>query len=134
MMRSKARKLRELIERGARSLTDSEALTGIELYPAWREGISYKEGERIRYEGTLYKVVQAHTSQVDWSPDSTPALYTEVAPAGVIPVWVQPSGAHDAYMIGDKVRYPDEHGPVYESVVNNNTWSPEAYPAGWLMI
>lgn len=52
-------------------------------------------------------------------------------PAPEIPVWVQPTGAHDAYQTGDKVHYPTIDGPVYESLIDGNVWSPEAYPAGW---
>lgn len=48
-----------------------------------------------------------------------------------IPVWVQPTGAHDAYQIGDRVHYPGETDQVYESLINGNVWSPDAYPAGW---
>lgn len=129
MMRSKARKLRELIERGARSLTDSEALTGIELYPAWNAGISYTVGERVRYEDKLYKVIQAHTSLADWAPPLVPALFIAIAPPGEIPDWVQPTGAHDAYQIGDKVSYK---GAIWECEVANNAYPPDVY--GWHMV
>jgi len=67
-------------------------------------------------------------------PDATPALYTEVAKPGKIPVWRQPSGAQDAYNTGDKVHYPDADGPVYESTVDNNVWNPADYPAGWKIV
>jgi hypothetical protein len=91
----------------------------------------YTAGDRVRYGGKLYKVVQTHTSQADWLPDQTPALYTEVAAPGEIPVWKQPTGTQDAYNAGDKVHYPDADGPVYESTIDNNVWSPEEYPQGW---
>ena len=66
-----------------------------------------------------------------WEPDKTPALWTEVAKPGEIPVWRQPTGAQDAYQKGDKVHYPDAEGPIYESTMDGNVWSPDAYPAGW---
>jgi len=44
------------------------------------------------------------------------------------PDWVQPSGAHDAYGVGDLARFK---GVVYESIIPGNTWSPAAYPQGW---
>lgn len=132
--RERAYKLRSLIEKATKSLSDDDALEGIELYPTWGINITYAINDRIRYNEKLYKVVQAHTSQSDWTPDITPALYTEVAPPGVIPVWKQPTGAQDAYNTGDKVHYPDEEGPVYESLIDANIWSPEAYPAGWQLI
>ena len=134
MTREKALELRALIEKAAVSLADEDALGGVELFPAWTTGKTCAADERVRYGGRLYRCVQAHTSQAEWTPDKTPALWTEVAAPGTIPVWRQPSGAQDAYMTGDRVRYPDENGPVYESLIVNNTWSPEAYPTGWKKI
>lgn len=128
----KARKLRPLIEKAAASLPDEDALEGVELFPAWATGADYAAGERIRYGGKLYRCEQAHTAQADWTPDATPALWTEVAKPGEIPVWKQPTGAQDAYMTGDKVHYPDKAGPVYISTVDNNVWQPGVY--GWELV
>ena len=72
-------------------------------------------------------MVQAHTSQAHWTPDQTPALFVKVSLAEW-PEWVQPTGAHDAYNTGDKVTYNGEH---YVSLIDGNTWAPDAYPAGW---
>lgn len=130
----KARHLRPLIERAAVSLSDSDALTAVELFPAWVVDTAYTVDERIRYDGKLYRCVQAHTSQTEWTPDATPALWTEVAKPGEIPVWRQPTGAQDAYQTGDRVHYPDADGAVYESLIDNNVYSPEAYPAGWAVV
>ena len=134
MTREKALALRALIEQAAVSLSDEDALGGVELFPAWAADTSYELGVRVRYDGKLYKCVQAHTSQAGWEPPSVPALWTEVAKPGEIPVWRQPTGAQDAYQKGDKVHYPDEQGPVYVSTIDNNVWSPEAYPAGWEVV
>lgn len=123
--RKRAQELRKLIEQAVESLPDEEALEGITLFPIWAVGIAYKVDERISYEDKLYRVVQAHTSQADWTPDVTPALFTEVAPPGEIPVWKQPTGAQDAYMLGDKVWYPEKNTTVYRSLIDNNVWSPE---------
>ena len=132
--KERARALRRIIELAALSLDDETAIDAVELFPEWKVGVAYAVNDRIRYQEQLYKVVQAHTSQADWTPDITPALYTPVAEPGTIPVWMQPTGAQDAYMIGDKVHYPTADDPVYESLINNNTWSPEAYPAGWQLV
>ena len=132
--KERARALRRIIELAALSLDDEMALDAVELFPEWKVGVAYAVNDRIRYQEQLYKVVQAHTSQADWTPDITPALYTPVAEPGTIPVWVQPTGAQDAYMTGDKVHYPTADDPVYESLIDNNTWSPEAYPAGWQLV
>ena len=134
MKRSVLYKFREFIEKGATSLSDTEALEAVALFPAWAVGVAYAKDERVQYDGKLYKVVQAHTSQADWTPDKTPALYTEVAKPGEIPVWKQPTGAQDAYNKGNKVWYPDVNTTVYESVIDSNVWSPNDYPQGWKVV
>lgn len=127
--RAKARQLRAMIVKAAVSLPDEDALSAIELFAPWQADTAYAVDERIRYNGKLYRVVQAHTSQADWTPDITPALYTEVAEPGTIPVWKQPTGAHDAYMMNDKVYYPTADDDIWVSLVDNNTWEPSYY--GW---
>lgn len=112
-------------------LTDEQAETVPDAFPAWAAGIAYSQGVRVRYDGVLYKCVQPHTSQEDWTPDKTPALWTRIGEPGEIPVWVQPTGAQDAYNTGDKVHYPTIDDPVYESTIDGNVWSPADYPAGW---
>lgn len=128
----KARALRPLIERAAASLSDADALDGVELFPAWEADTEYARGVRVRYDGKLYRCEQAHTSQSIYPPDIIPALWTEVAKPGEIPVWKQPTGAQDAYGKGDKVHYPDADGPVYESIVDSNVWEPGVY--GWEVV
>lgn len=84
MTRAKAKQLRQLIEQLAVTLDDETALTGVELFPRWAIGRSYAVGDRVQHDGILYKCVQAHTTQADWTPDAVPALYTviDVAHAG----------------------------------------------------
>lgn len=132
MTREHAYKLRDLMHKAAVSLPDEDALEAVELFPAWEIGRLCKVGERLRYGGKLYRCEQEHTSQAGWEPPNVPALWTEVAKPGEIPVWRQPTGAQDAYAKGDKVHYPDKDGPVYISTVNNNTWQPDVY--GWEMV
>ena len=132
--RQKARELRAMIEKASVSLNDSDALEAVELFPVWQTDTAYTAGIRVRYDGTggdwkLYKCIQTHTSQPDWTPDITPALWTEVAEPGTIPVWRQPTGAQDAYMTGDKVHYHDADGAVYESTMDYNNYAPDVY--GW---
>lgn len=132
MKREHAYKLRELLHKASASLTDEDALEGIELFAPWEVGVAYALDVRVRFEGKLYKCVQAHTSQETWTPDATPALWTEVAKPGEIPVWRQPTGAQDAYMTGDKVHYPDADGPVYVCTMDYNTYAPDVY--GWELV
>ena len=134
MLRSELFKIRQMIEKGSASLPDDDALEAVELFPSWAVGIAYSVGERVQYNGKLYKVVQAHTSQADWTPDVVPALFTEVAKPGEIPVWKQPTGAHDAYNKGDKVYYPTKDDDIYESLIDANVWSPNDYPQGWKVV
>lgn len=129
MTREHAYKLREMIVKASASLPDEDALTAQELFDGWKTDMSYTTDTRLRYEGKLYKVLQDHTSQSDWTPDITSSLYVKVAEPGTIPVWKQPTGSTDAYMKGDKVHFPTESDPVYISIVDNNVWSPDVY--GW---
>jgi hypothetical protein len=129
MKRSELFKIREIIEKASASLEDTDALDAVELFPLWAVGVAYSVGERVQYDGKLYKVVQAHTSQADWTPDKTPALFTEVAKPGEIPVWRQPTGAQDAYNKGDKVHYPTADDFVYVSTIDANVYAPDVY--GW---
>lgn len=131
MKRNKTMKLRAFIEKASVSLADEDALEAVELFPAWAADTEYTLNQRIRYADKLYKCVQAHTSQADWTPPDTPALWTEVPKPGEIPVWRQPTGAQDAYMTGDKVHYPDKDGPVYRSIMDYNTYAPDVY--GWVL-
>ena len=127
MTRAKAKQLRKLIEQLAVTLDDETALTGVELFPMWAIGRAYAVDDRVQYNGTLYKCVQAHTSQADWTPDVTPALWVVVS-IDEYPEFVQPTGAHDAYNKGDKVTFEGKH---YISLIDGNVYSPTAYPAGW---
>lgn len=134
MTREKALHLRALLVKASASLSDVDALEAVELFAAWQMDTWYTRGTRLRYGDKLYRVEQDHTSQADWLPDITPALYTEVAKPGEIPVWKQPTGAQDAYNKGDKVHYPETDSPVYVSTIDNNVWSPDAYPQGWEVV
>ena len=125
MTRGKAKQLRKLIEQLAVTLGDETALTGVELFPAWVVGKAYAVNDRAQYNGTLYKCIQAHTSQADWMPSATPALWVVVS-VDEYPEWVQPTGAHDAYNIGDKVTYNGQH---YVCTSNANVYAPDVY--GW---
>ena len=130
MKHSKALALRALIEKAAVSLDDGDALNGVELFPTWLSGANYALDDRIRYGEKLYKCVQAHTSQSDWTPDKTPALWTEVS-IDEWPEWKQPTGAQDAYNKGDKVTFDGKH---YISLMDANIWSPAAYPQAWELV
>lgn len=124
-----ARKLRTLLELAVQSLQPTDALEGVELFPTWKTGTAYEVGYKVRHGGILYACLQAHTSQAGWEPGVAPSLWAKVLipDPDVIPDWEQPDSTN-AYMKGDKVRFD---GKIYESLIDNNVWSPAAYPAGW---
>lgn len=124
--REQARKLRKLIEKMSADLTDDEAYTAPQLFPQWKL-TTYAIGDRVQYADKLYKCLQSHTAQSDWTPDTAVSLWVQVSdPSVEFPDWKQPTGAQDAYNKGDKVTYQGKH---YISIVDNNVWSPDVY--GW---
>ena len=123
----RAKKMRSYIEKAATNITDEDALQAVKLFPQWVVEHTYLVGERLQYKNVLYRVVQAHTSQADWTPDITPAMFVIVS-LDEWPEFVQPTGAHDAYNKGDKVTFNGKH---YISLIDGNVYSPAAYPAGW---
>ena len=125
MNRMTAMMYRKNIEQAAMSLPDSEAIATPEMFSKWESGRAYSVNDRICYGETLYKCVQAHTSQDDWTPDITPALWTVVS-VEEWPEWRQPTGAQDAYSFGDKVSHNGKH---WVSDYDNNVWEPGAF--GW---
>ena len=117
----------------ARQITnDAEALEVKMLYKQWDKQIDkpLEVGEYIQYQDVLYKVLQAHTVQEAWTPTNAPSLFAKVLidPTGeTILDWEQPDSTNP-YMIGDKVKF---EGKIYQSLIDNNVWSPTAYPQGW---
>lgn len=112
-----------------RSISDGAALKMPEVFPHWSgNSKEYVKDDKVLYDGVLYKVLQNHTSQEGWTLTSAPSLFAKVLTSeGEILDWEQPSSTNP-YMKGDKVKF---NGKIYESVIDNNVWSPEAYPQGW---
>lgn len=108
-------------------IDDVTASEHADLFELWVASKAYAVGDIVSYNGLLYRCVQAHTSQADWTPDLTPALWTRIAdPTVEYPEWSQPLGAHDAYALGAKVSH---NGKKWVSDVANNVWEPGVY--GW---
>lgn len=127
MRKSEALRYRQHIEIAVQSLPDNEALETMMLYPMWKSDTAYPTGQRVRYNGTLYKCLQTHTSQADWSPDMAPSLWAKVLipDAEVVPAWEQPDSTNP-YSKGDKVTH---NGKTWVSDIDNNVWEPGVY--GW---
>jgi hypothetical protein len=115
---------------------DGESADAVKvLYPEWQPEGHYSVGDKRLYKGVLYRCLQEHDAQEGWNPVDAPSLWAKVLNPDpeVIPVWEQPD-ATNPYMKGDKVHYPTKDDPIYESLIDNNVWSPEAYPAGWQVL
>lgn len=122
----RARQTRALMMQTAQALPDEQAMELPALFPEWESGVSYAQDDRICYQNQLYKCLQGHTSQDDWTPDTAVSLWVAISdPAEEWPQWKQPTGAHDAYPKGAKVTH---NGKRYTSNVDGNTWEP---PTQW---
>ena len=123
----RARQLRAQIEQLAETLDDNTAIDYVELFTSWTTDTTYEVGARVRYNGILYKCLQAHTSQSTWTPVDAPSLWAQVLipDPEVIPEWIQPDSTNP-YMKGDKVTH---NGKTWICNVDNNVWEPGVY--GW---
>lgn len=121
----RARQMRVQIDNITKDFTDEQAVANKELYPDWKSGVELSVGDVVLYADELYRVIQAHTSQADWTPDVAFPLFVKIS-VEEFPQWKQPTGAHDAYNTGDKVTYDDKH---WQSEVDANIWQPGVY--GW---
>ena len=121
-----ARAIRASLSGLADGADDEKLIDNKAAFPHWNgNGIQYKVGDILQDDDKLYRVVQAHRSQTDWRPSLVPALFTEIS-LDEYPEWRQPTGAHDAYMKGDKCSHNGKH---WISDVDNNVWEPSVY--GW---
>lgn len=115
-------------------ISEEELKTLVDIYEPFKEGERLNVGDIRKYKGILYEVIQAHTTQSDWTPDKVPALFKvyevkkDTQGNEVVPEFKQPTGAHDTYKKGDKVSFK---GAIYESLIDNNAYSPETYAQGW---
>ena len=166
------------------NMTDEEAITAIVLFPIWQSGKEYNVNDRVKYNNKLYKVLQAHTSQDDWTPDVAVSLFACLLTdeeSGTIQEWTQPDSTN-GYATGNIVSYNGKYykstadnnvyepgttgapwkecdengndvvseyvagtvyamddqimynGSIYTSLIDNNSWSPDDYPAGWQLV
>ena len=130
-----AQQVRRALQILASTLSDEKVMEVPAVFDPWVTDKNYAAGDLFTYgengvgDPQLYKVVQAHTSQADWMPDATPALYTAIGlDEEGYPVWSPPAGAHDAYNIGDIVDYS---GILYESLINGNVTVPGTDERYW---
>ena len=116
-------------------VSDTTVSNIIEYIPRYIEdGHQYKKGDPFVYNGRYFRASQDITTSSIWHPGDvgTESLFYEIriAPDGII-VWSQPFGEYNAPDKGDLRHYPDSNSPIYRSLIDNNAYSPEEYPAGW---
>ena len=119
-----AREIRAAMEAASASLDDTTALTAVELFPKWTPK-AYEMGERVRYQGVLYKCIQSHPQNETYTPDTAVSLWAQVLipDPETIPEWVQPESTNP-YMKGDKVTH---NGKVWESQIDYNVYEPGTF-------
>ena len=110
-------------------MNDTEIINHTVLCPVWKENQTYSAGTRVRFNGNLYKAIQTHTSKAESTPDKMTDSFLLISKDGkdVIPKWASSVKSS----IGDIVKFKDS---IWESLIDNNSWSPEEYPSGWLKI
>ena len=124
----KAEEIRKAINTFAKNQTDETLIDNKSAFRLWNgNGLAVKAGEIYLFNDELYRVAQDHTTQRDWTPDITPALYTKIS-VEEFPQWVQPTGAHDSYMKGAKV---SDEGKRWISNKDYNVYKPGLVPGDW---
>lgn len=122
-----AKQLRQAIQFQVVTLPDEQAILIPSVFPTWDSTATYRTGDRVQCGELLYKCLQSHTAQADWTPDAAVSLWVRIDdPAEEWPEWRQPQGAHDAYALGAKVSHNGKH---WTSDVAANVWEPGVY--GW---
>lgn len=134
----KMKQFRRAMRLFAQTVTDESVMMEIaDVYPKWSGGFkSYKTGTILAFgknadgETQLYQVLQDHTSRKEWTPAIATSLYKKIGftDSGV-PIWTQPLGSTDAYMMGDRVM---DEGTLWESEIDGNVWKPGVY--GWKVV
>ena len=122
-----AKKIRRAIDTFAENQTDETLIDNKAAFPLWSVGIQVAAGQILRYNDDIYRVIQPHTTQSDWTPDKVPALFVKIS-LEEYPQWVQPTGAHDAYNKGDKV---SDEGKHWISEIDGNVWKPGTVAGAW---
>lgn len=120
----KQKQLSNYIKATLPTATDEVALQHVDWYPEWKPEVHVNAGDRITYNGVLYRCLQDHDTQETWIPTDSPSLWAKVLipDPDVIPDWKQPDSTN-AYAAGDKVMH---NGTTWESLVDGNVWEPGA--------
>lgn len=107
----RAKQLRPYIVKAAQNLDDADTVQAVELYDEWKPDTAYEAEYKLRRNGKVWRVLQAHTSQTGWEPENAPALFTEINEihAGTIDDPIPYSGN----MVLEKGLYYSQDGVTY---------------------
>ena len=122
-----AKEYRKAIDTFAKNQSDKTLIDNKVAFSLWRAGVQVVRKQILRFNDDLYRVNQDHTTQDDWTPDKTPALFVKIS-LEEYPQWVQPTGAHDAYNKGAKV---SDEGKRWISNKDVNIYKPGLVPGDW---
>ena len=127
-----ARKLRPIIEQAAQSLDDKTASEGAELFPALKQdGSLVRAGIKINWNGTVKKAAVDLWDTVENNPDNAPTLWEDIAYKNGIRIIPNTITVTTQFAKGEQGWW---HDALYESLIDANVYTPEQYPAGWVLV
>lgn len=130
MILEQAQAIRDSMNKVTSTLTDEQAIEVKELYQLWEVGIDYAVDDVRRHNDKLFRCLQAHTSQADWTPDVVPALWVEIAADSEYREIKENMLPTEAFAI-DEIGWYQTEDNLYKSLIDANVYTPDAYPAGW---
>lgn len=132
MTREEAIAFRKLVEAGAASLSDKDVSTAPDVLPRMHyTGELIKNGTRINWNGTIKRAAVDLWDREDQNPDNAPTLWEDVLYKDGIRIIPETITAGLAFAKGEQGW---RNGVLYESLIDANVWTPDAYPAGWKLI
>ena len=128
----KARKMRAAMETAAVSLDDATASTAPELFPRLKgDGSLVKSGTRICWGGKLKRAAVDLWDNAENTPDAAPTLWEDVLYRDGIRIIPETITVGLAFAKGERGWWGDA---LYASTMDENVWTPDAYPAGWEIV
>lgn len=128
----KAKRQRENILKAMESLTDKDASITPEFFNKLKESNSFiPAGTRINWNGILKRAAVDLWDTKENNPDNAPALWEDILYKDGIRIIPEVITAGTAFTKDEFGYWKDV---LYKSLIDNNTWSPEAYPTGWEIV
>lgn len=126
-----ARKLRPLMVKAAQSLDDKDASEAVALYDGMKyDGSLIETGTRINWGGTLKQAAVDLWDEERNNPDNAPTLWQDIAYREGYRIAPDVFTAETAASKGERLWFGDV---LYESTMDGNVYTPEQYPAGWVL-